>query len=164
MTQTPPSVQHSHTQNNDESCHTGCCCSVCGSPFSEYLCPPCCLMPAPLPPLPAASEFAYKWTSKRALWHNWLAIRNFLELVTLHWMDQVRKMRNHAHTHRRREKWLLFCILMRVISCLLAMADKGTYLCPGPRCLTGGKCPLQRPALIVSEHVVRPIIIIIMGN
>ena len=70
----------------------------------------------------------------------------------------------HTHTHRGGEKWLLFCILMRVISCLFAMADKGTYLCPGPRCLTGGKCPLQRPALIVSEHVVRPIIIIIMGN
>lgn len=120
-----------------------------------------CQLPSPLP---AASTFAYKWTSKRALWHNWLAIRNFLELVTLHWMERVHKMRNHTHTHRRREKWLLFCILMRVISCRLAMADKGTYLCPGPRCLTGGKCPLQRPALIVSEHVVRPIIIIIMGN
>lgn len=70
----------------------------------------------------------------------------------------------HTHTHKERRKWRLFCILMRVISCLLAMADKGTYLCPGPQCLTGGKCPLQRPALIVSEHVVRPIIIIIMGN
>lgn len=69
-----------------------------------------------------------------------------------------------THTHWGREKWLLFCILMRVISCRLAMADKGTYLCPGPRCLTGGKCPLQRPVLIVSEHVVRLIIIIIMGN
>lgn len=76
--------------------------------------------------LPVASKFAYKWTSKRALWHNWLAIRNFLELVTLCRMDQVCTMRNHTHTHTyTREKWLLFCILMRVISCLLAMADKG---------------------------------------
>lgn len=70
-----------------------------------------------------------------------------------------------AHTRRDGEKkWLLLCILMRVISCLLAMADKGTYLCLGPRSLTGGECPLQRPALIVSEHVVRLIIIIIKGN
>lgn len=69
----------------------------------------------------------------------------------------------YSHTHSR-EIWLLFCILMRIISCRLAMADKGTYLCPGPQWLTWGKCPLQRPALIVSEHVVRLIIIIIMGN
>lgn len=77
------------------------------------------------------------------------------------------KRANWRTAHTRRDggkKWLLFCILMRVISCLLAMADKGTYLCLGPHCLTGGKCPLQRPALIVSEHVVRLIIIIIKGN
>lgn len=59
-----------------------------------------CQLPSPLP---AASKFAYKWTSKRALWHNWLAIRNFLELVTLYWTDQVCKMRKHTHTQKERK-------------------------------------------------------------
>lgn len=92
--------------------------------------------------------------------------------IFLSWSLCIRRIKRAnwrtTHTHTWSDggkKWLLFCILMRVISCLLAMADKGTYLCLGPRCLTGGKCPLQRPTLIVSEHVVRLIIIIIIkGN
>ena len=56
-----------------------------------------CQLPSPLPA--SLQKFAYKWTSKRALWHNWLAIRNFLELVTLYWLDQVCKMGNRTHTH-----------------------------------------------------------------
>lgn len=44
----PPSVQYLHTENNDESCHAGSGCSMCGSSLREYFCPPCCLMPAPL--------------------------------------------------------------------------------------------------------------------
>lgn len=78
---------------------------------------------------------------------------------------RVHKMSKDTHTLIEGEKKrLLFCILMRVISCRLAMADMGTYLCRGLRCLTGGKCPIQRLVLIVPEHVVRLIIIIIMGN
>lgn len=136
-----------------------------GSPFSECSCPPCCLMPAPL---------SSRWQHPNL--HTNEHLNGLYDIIDLQleiflswslcigWLKCAKWRTTHTHTQRKRKKMLLFCILMRVISCLLAMADRGTYLCPGPRCLTGGKCPLQRPVLIVSEHVVRPIIIIIMRN
>lgn len=150
---------------------TSCRSAHVGHRSVEYFCPPCCRMPVP------SSIFSHQRPNLHTNEHlNGLDDIIDLQLeiflsrsLCLRRIKCAKRRTNRARTHTlmqedEGEKWLLFCILMRVISCVLAMADKGTYLCPGPLCPTGGKCPLQRPALIVSEHVVRPIIIIIMGN
>lgn len=136
--------------------------SVCGSLCTEHFCRPCCL--------DASAHLLSQQPSNLHTNEHLNGLNDIIDSqleIFLSWSLCTGRTTctkwEATHTHTQK-KWLLFCILMRVISCRLAMADKGTYLCPGPQCLTGGKCPLQRPALIVSEHVVRLIIIIIMGN
>lgn len=152
-----------HNPNNGGSRHAGFGFSLSPS-LHVPLFSDCCLMPALI-----ASQHRLQNLHTNEHLNGLYDIIDLQLEIFLSWSLCIQRIKcvqwQTTHTHvEGKKKWLLFCILMRVISCLLAMADKGTYLCPGPRCLTRRKRPLQWPALIVSEHVVRPIIIIIKGN